>query len=293
MLILYSLVFYTENYKFFVSLSLASSIISSTGLKVFNSVFLNYDDNYFIITSMMLVSLLILPILFILNSKKPIKACYLFIFRKKINIYFFIFLIGFLLILFSEINLEISKKLCFIISLITTTGVLPSEFDENLNELVLNKYLFIMLLIAVIGSFSGTTNGGIKLNKLSLFFINFKEELNKFLFQHNIKGVDIIKKGSSQLELNTFYTLIIFSSILALINVLIFNFSGMDLKGSLIYVIASLSNTGEALLIVSSINDKIKSEYYFLLNFLMICGRYEFIGYFLIFNRLYKLHKLI
>ncbi len=292
-LILYSLVFYTGNYKFFVSLSLASSIISSTGLKVFNSVFLNYDDNYFIITSMMLVSLLILPILFILNSKKPIKACYLFIFRKKINIYFFIFLIGFLLILFSEINLEISKKLCFIISLITTTGVLPSEFDENLNELVLNKYLFIMLLIAVIGSFSGTTNGGIKLNKLSLFFINFKEELNKFLFQHNIKGVDIIKKGSSQLELNTFYTLIIFSSILALINVLIFNFSGMDLKGSLIYVIASLSNTGEALLIVSSINDKIKSEYYFLLNFLMICGRYEFIGYFLIFNRLFKLHKLI
>ena len=44
---------------FFISFSLASTIISSTGLKVFNSVFLNYDTNYFIVTLMMLISLLI------------------------------------------------------------------------------------------------------------------------------------------------------------------------------------------------------------------------------------------
>ncbi|GIS24271.1 MAG: hypothetical protein CM15mP124_7510 [Alphaproteobacteria bacterium] len=68
--------------------------------------------------------------------------------------------------------------------------ILPSEFDENIYEVALNKYLFIFLLVVVIGSFSGTTNG-VKLNKISLFFINFKEELNKFLFQHNIKGVSI------------------------------------------------------------------------------------------------------
>ena len=74
---------------------------------------------------------------------------------------------------------------------------------------------------------------------------------------------------------------------------MILNISGMNLKGSLIYVIASLSNTGEALLIVGNINDKIKSEYYFLLNILMICGKYEFIGYFLIFNKIFKLRKLV
>ena len=170
---------------------------------------------------------------------------------------------------------------------------MPSEFDENIYELALNKYLFIFLFVVVIGSFSGTTNGGIKLNKLSLFFINFKEELNKFLFQHNIKGVSIIKKGSSQIELNTFYALIIFSSIITFLNIIILNISGMNLKGSLIYIIASLSNTGEALLIVGNINDKIKSEYYFLLNILMICGKYEFIGYFLIFNKIFKLRKLV
>ena len=287
------IVFFANNYNFFLSLSTASSIISSTGLKVFNSVFLSYDANYFIITLMMLIPLLILPILGILNSKKSLKYMYNFVLKNKLNVYFLIFLVLFLLILFSKINLDFFQKLCFIISLVTTTGVLPTEFENNISDFNLNKYFLIILLVVVIGSFSGTTNGGLKINKITLFFINFKEELNKFLFQHNLNGVNIIKKGSSQNELNTFYALMIFTSIMILLTIIVLNISGMSISEALTYIIASLSNTGEALLIVSNINDKIKPEYYFLLNILMICGRYEFIGYFLIFNRLYKLSKLI
>ena len=293
LLLFYLLIFFFKNFDFFLSFSLASTIISSTGLKVFNSVFLSHDTNYSIIALMMLISLLFLPFLCILNSKKPSQFCYVLIVKNKFNIFLLIFLTLVLLIIFSSINIEFAKKLCFIISLVTTTGVLPSEFDENIYELRLNKYLFIFLLVVIIGSFSGTTNGGVKLNRLSLFFINFKEELNKFLFQHNVKGVNIIKKGSSQIELNAFYSLIIFSSIITFLNIIILNISGMNLKDSLIYIIASLSNTGEALLIVGSINDKIKSQYYFLLNILMICGKFEFIGYFLIFNKIFKLRNLV
>lgn len=293
LLLSYFLIFFSNNYDFLMSFALASTIISSTGLKVINSVFLNHDTNYSIVTFMMLMSLLIIPILFILNSKRPFSVSYILILKNKFNIFFLIFLILLLLILFSRMNLEFIKNLCFIISLITTTGVLPSEFDDNLHELALNKYLFIFLFIVVIGSFSGTTNGGFKLDKLSLFLINFKEELNKFLFQHNIKGVSIIKKGSSQIELNTFYSLIIFGSIITLLNIIILNISGMNLQGALVYAIASLSNTGEALLIIGKINELIKSQYYFLLNILMICGKYEFIGYFLIFNKIFKVRKLV
>ena len=112
---------------------------------------------------MMLTSLLILPLLIIFNSKKPLQFSYILILKNKINILFFIFLTLFLLIIFSSINLEFIKKLCFIISLITTTGLLPSDFDEKTYEVVFNKYLFIFLLVVVIGSFSGTTNGGIKI----------------------------------------------------------------------------------------------------------------------------------
>ena len=278
LLLSYFLIFFSKNYDFFMSFAVASTIISSTGLKVFNSVFLNHDMNYTIVTLMMLVSLLILPLLLILSSKKPYQISYILILKNKLNIFFLIFLILLLLIFFSRINLEFIKNLCFIISLITTTGVLPSEFNENINELALNNYLFIFLFVVIVGSFSGTTNGGFKLNKLSLFLI---------------KGVSIIKKGSSQIELNTFYSLIIFSLAITLLNIIILNISGMSIKGALVYIIASLSNTGEALLIIGKINDKINSEYYFLLNILMICGKYEFIGYFLIFNKIFKARKLV
>ena len=85
----------------------------------------------------------------------------------------------------------------------------------------------------------------------------------------------------------------IFTSIMILFSVIILNISGMSLREALIYIIASLSNMGEALIIVGDINDKIKTEYYFLLNILMICGKYEFIGYFLIFNKIFKLRRLV
>ena len=95
LLLSYFFIFFIENYDFFMSFSLASTIISSTGLKVFNSVFLNYDTNYILITMMMLISLLILPFLLILNSKKPFQVCYTLISKYKFNIFFFIFLIFF------------------------------------------------------------------------------------------------------------------------------------------------------------------------------------------------------
>ena len=80
---------------------------------------------------------------------------------------------------------------------------------------------------------------------------------------------------------------------LIIFNLLIFNISGASFKISLIYIIASLTSTGEAFLIISNINEKIKTEYYFLLDILMICGRYEFIGYLLVFNKIFKWRRLV
>ena len=290
---LFTIIFLFDNYNLFLSFSIASSILSSTGLKIFNSVFLSYDSNYLIIIMMMLLPLLVLPLTLIPISKNSFKVITKFFKKNRFNLYFFIILISISFFLFFETNLDALKKLCFIVSFITTTGVLPAEFEDQITLNSFNKYLFLIIFISIIGSFSGTTNGGLKINKISLFFINFKEELNKFLFEHNIKGVNIIKKGYSQNELNTFYSLIIFSSILILLSLLVFNISGTNLKTSIIYIIASLTSTGEAFLVVSNINEKIKTEYYFLLDILMICGRYEFIGYFLIFNKIFKLGRLI
>tara|TARA_E500000178_G_C17004643_1_gene747508 strand:+ start:213 stop:848 length:636 start_codon:yes stop_codon:yes gene_type:complete len=194
-----------------------------------------------------------------------------------------IILISLLLLLNNELGFL--KKLFLLISLITTTGILPNDF-ENINIIEsYDKYLFIFLFIAIVGTFSGTINGGVKLNKLSLFFFNIKEEFNKFLYQNNIKGINIVKKGSSQKELNAFYAIIIFSLILIFISILAFTSIGIDFKTSVIYVISALTNTGESLLILSNAADNIDSRFYFILNILMICGRFEFIGYLLLFKK--------
>ncbi len=292
-LTLFTLIFVLDDYNFFLSFSIASSILSSTGLKIFNSVFLSYDSNYFIIIIMMLSSLLIFPLILISISKSSLKVINNFLKKNKFSFYFFIILVSVSLFLLFDADLNNLKKLCFIVSFITTTGILPADFEDPVILISLNKYLFLIIFISIIGSFSGTTNGGLKINKISLFFISFKEEINNFLFEHNIKGVNIIKKGYSQNELNAFYSLIILSLMLILICLLVFNISGANLKVAIVYIIASLTTTGEGLLIVSNINEKIKDEYYFLLNILMICGKYEFIGYFLIFNKIFKLRRLI
>ncbi|MAI29275.1 MAG: hypothetical protein CMP38_03605, partial [Rickettsiales bacterium] len=292
-LISFFFIFALGNNEFLPSFSAASSIISSTGLKVSNSVFLNHDTNYLIIIFMMLSSLLIFPLTIISNSTSSYKIINKFLIKNRFSLSFFIILVMFFFLFFFKTNLDPLEKLCFIVSFITTTGVLPTKFEDEIILSSFNKYLFLIIFLSIIGSFSGTTNGGLKINKISLFFINFKEEVNKFLLEHNIKGVNIIKKGYSQNELNTFYSLIISSFMLLLLCLLIFSISGTNLKVSVIYIIASLTSTGEALLIISNISEKIKTEYYFLLNILMICGRYEFIGYFLIFNKVSKLSKLI
>ena len=64
-----------------------------------------------------------------------------------------------------------------------TNDILIKEKFRN-NDLALNKYLFIILLVVIIGSFSGTTNGGLKLNKLSKDLnvknIFYKDESRRF-----------------------------------------------------------------------------------------------------------------
>ena len=84
-------------------------------------------------------------------------------------------------------------------------------FKEPLIINYYNTHLFILILFSIVGTFSGTTNGGIKINRLALFAINIKDEFNKFLFQHNLKGLEIIRKGSTQNDLNSFYATIAFA----------------------------------------------------------------------------------
>ena len=146
----------------------------------------------------MLLSLIFLPLFLIIKNKKLLKKSLRFFIK---NSFFFIIFLAFT-ITFFIINapLEPKKNMFLFISIITTTGILPYDL-ENTNILnQYNRYILLFVFLALIGTFSGTANGGIKLNRLALFFINIKEEFNKFLFQYNVKGINIVREGSSQGE---------------------------------------------------------------------------------------------
>ena len=50
--------------------------------------------------------------------------------------------------------------------------------------------------------------------------------------------------------------------------------------------IAALTNTGEGFLYINNVILKENSSIFLILNFLMICGRFEIIGYLLIFQKI-------
>ncbi len=291
LLFLFYLIFFTiilkvNKFDLIEGFSLSAIIFSSGGIRINNSIYLDYNINYFLIISFMLFSLLFLPLFLLLNNKKLLKNAIRLFFKN--TFFFIIFLIFVITFFILTAPLEPKKNLLLFISIITTTGILPHDF-ENTN--ILNQYdnyVLLFIFMAFVGTFSGTSNGGIKLNRLSLFFINIKEEFNRFLFQYNVKGIDILKDGSSQSELNSFYATICFLLFFIILCMLILNISGLDFKSAFVYVLAALSNTGEGLIVLSDIHEYINPKYYFVLNILMICGRFEHIGYLLLLNKVIK-----
>ena len=71
-LITFTIILQFYDFNLVDSFSLASAILSSGGITASESVFLKYNINHFIVTLLMIISLLILPIYFyIINKKKP------------------------------------------------------------------------------------------------------------------------------------------------------------------------------------------------------------------------------
>ncbi|MAI02681.1 MAG: hypothetical protein CMP40_02490 [Rickettsiales bacterium] len=285
-LITFTIILQSYDFNLVDSFSLASAILSSGGITASESVFLKYNINHFIVTLLMIISLLILPIYFYIINKKNLKYEYKKI--KNLSFRFFLFIILMISFITFTGHLSYSENLFLAASFITTTGILPYELENNYSLLEYNKFFFLFLFFSIIGTFSGTTNGGIKINKVGLLLINIKEEFNNFLFQYNVKGIEIIKKGTTQKELDSFYAATGFGVFLLLISILILNISDLDLKSSLVYAVSALSNTGEGLILISSIKEKVSPSYYIILNILMICGRFESIGYLLLFNKVFK-----
>ena len=279
-------VFVNLSYDYFIdSYSLSSAILSSGGITNSNSVFIRNNTSYYLLSFLIIISLLFLPIFLLNMNKKAVISSFKSIFKRS---YGLILILAIIISLFMiTAGMSFIENLYLVLSLITTTGMLPTNLENNILLHEYKNYILFFLLLISVGTFSGTSNGGLKINKIALIFINIKEEFNKFLFQYKVKGVDIIKKGVSQNELNSFYSLIGLGILLVLLSTLIINISGLSIEEAFFYSMAALTNTGDGFIKLSTIKENIPTNFYFVLNILMICGRFETIGYLLLFKKIF------
>ena len=140
-------------------------------------------------------------------------------------------------------------------------------------------------MLIVIGGFSGSSSGGLKLDRISIIFLKIKEEVTKLTLSHKVYGMELIKKGFRQKELNSFFALIVLGGFFIIGSIIIFSALGFPLFDSFTIAIAALTNTGEGFLHSNNVELKNNSFLYLILNFLMIVGRFEVIGYLLIFQK--------
>ena len=96
-------------------------------------------------------------------------------------------------------------KIFFIFSFLTTTGILPNKVSDILVLQQISPLFFIFLILIIIGSLSGSSGGGLKIDKLSIIFIKIRSELKKLTLSHKLYGAELIKKGFNQKELNSLF----------------------------------------------------------------------------------------
>ena len=162
------------------------------------------------------------------------------------------------------------------------------KFLKKINLVLLQQIFplfFIFLTLIVTGCFSGSSSGGLKVDRISIIFIKIKDELAKLTHSHKVYGVELVKKGLNQKELNSVYSLISLGFLYVVGTIFSLTLCGYDVFESFALSMAALTNTGEGFLYINGIELKENSLVYFILNFLMIIGRFEIIGYLLIFQK--------
>ena len=290
LLLLYTSALYVFNNNFIESFSLSSAILSSGGMINLNNSILNnsYSNNYLLssLIFLMFVSLLFLPLFIFFKEPELFKKFYKRIYNRIRYLIVVLFVIFLLIGLLGK--LSFIENIFLGVSFITTTGILPNSFENYLIVDYYSSFLLLFIILMIIGTFSGTSNGGLKIDKLSIVIIKTFEELSKFIYTHNLQNIEILRKGSNQKELNSLYALIALGAIMSFLSVLLHNLAGYSVKDAFILSIGALTNTGEGIKHLANLNYEDGKKIHFILNLLMICGRFENIGYLLIVTRILR-----
>ena len=183
-----------------------------------------YSNNLYLIIYLFLsiTTILILPLFLIIQNYRVLESLYMKLLNRSL-----ILLIGVLIILcllFQINSLNFIERFFIYFSFLTTTGILPNKTNDILVIQQILPLFFIFLFLIIIGSLSGSSGGGLKIDKVSIIFIKIRSELKKLTLSHKLYGAELIKKGFNQKELNSLFALLALGGYVCYSNYANFNF---------------------------------------------------------------------
>jgi trk system potassium uptake protein TrkH len=270
----------------FDSLNHAFSTVATGGLSTKNSSLAAFDNTWIYIIAMvfMLISSIHFGLLYSVVSGKPGK-----LFKSPVMRYFFISIAaGITLVtlnlwlsdVFDSFGESLLHGAFQVISYTTTTGY------ASVDSSVLPPFSFIVIVFfAMQSGCAGSTSGGIKVDRMYIFFRTLKVQIKR---QQHPKAIIPVKVGKNTVDediINSVLLFILLYLFILFVATLILTAMGYDLLSSFSAVLASLSNAGAGFGDFSSLGnyDSMAPFGKILMTVLMITGRLEIYGLILFF----------
>ncbi len=174
---------------------------------------------------------------------------------------------------------SIRDSLFQVVSIITTTGYITSDY-----ELWPHATQWVLLILMLIGSSTGSTAGGIKVARILVALKTSRQFVNKILRPNSIHSVKLNGQSVST-ETTTSVIIFIFIFIVTIIfGIIIMALSGMEIKSAAGAVITTITCTGPGFFDVGATdnfsNISAFGKYFLSLN--MIIGRLELLSFFVL-----------
>jgi len=270
----------------FSTVSTGGFVLKNSGITFYSSPFIEYVLIFFMFLGAVNFSL---AYQFISMKFSKLKHNNEFKFYIFIILIVTLFLASWLLINgnFHEVSKIVRLSLFQTVSLISTTGFLPS------GTIHWPSFIGVVLfLLMIIGGAAGSGAGGIKLVRVWVALKGIVQEIRKLLHQY---AVIQLKYNNHILADDIFKKILVFivSFILVfMISVVAVSSFGYGFKDSIGLVAASLTNTGPGIKIIMPSIDftTLPLAVKWILTTLMLLGRLEFFTVFVLFTRVYWKH---
>ena len=278
---------FIQNDDIFISIGLGMATISSGGFSFFPDHALDLHNSipvvFLILSFYMVISSIIFPIYCLALIKGPKSSV---IYNE---LYRYIFVIVGSLIFFTVIakafGVDLKTFLFTTISMITTNGIVPFQNNENFFEL--KPFVIPFAILTLIGGSVISITGGLKITRWRVILGQIRYELQQLINPKGIPRSKLTKEGIT--NLNQHSTLALFSAlIISIIFGMIFlGIADIPFEKNILIVLAAITNTGDGLIFLSGLKTDLNNFSLFIIGLLMILGKIEIIGIFVIFIPLF------